>query len=223
MTAILTRVPTPTPDPVRIPKWVKGLASFRRWARSDDFPEHGRISYLGGDIWVDLSMEREAHNQAKSEFTIVLGSLAKQADLGRFYSDGMRLTNTDAELSSEPDATFVSFDMIDAGRVRLTEGPDSLEVEGSPDMVLEIVSTSSVEKDTVVLRDLYWRAGVKEYWLVDPRGDDLQFDILRHGATGYAAARKQAGWLKSAVFGRSFRLTRQIDRTRLPAYSLASR
>src|SRR5436305_9435106 len=103
MTAALTRLPSPVPDPVRIPKWVKDLASFRRWARSDDFPEHGRISYLGGDIWVDLSMEREAHNQAKSEITIVLGSLAKQAGTGRFYADGMRLTNADAELSSEPD------------------------------------------------------------------------------------------------------------------------
>jgi Uma2 family endonuclease len=90
-------------------------------------------------------------------------------------------------------------------------------------MVLEVVSASSEEKDTVVLRDLYWRAGVKEYWLVDPRGDDLAFDILRHGAKGYATARKQGGWLKSAVFGRSFRLTREVDRTGLPACTLAVR
>jgi Uma2 family endonuclease len=37
-------------------------------------------------------------------------------------------------------------------------------------MVLEVVSASSVEPDTQTLRELYWAAGIKEYWLVDARG-----------------------------------------------------
>src|SRR5438067_13083002 len=44
-------------DSVRIPKSITDLASFRRWAYSDSFPEQGRISYLKGEIWVDLSIE----------------------------------------------------------------------------------------------------------------------------------------------------------------------
>ena len=31
-------------DQVSVPEWVTDLASFRRWARSDEFPETGRIS-----------------------------------------------------------------------------------------------------------------------------------------------------------------------------------
>ena len=33
-----------------------------------------------------------------------------------------------------------------------------LELEGVPDMVLEVVSRSSVRKDTVLMRQAYWRA-----------------------------------------------------------------
>ena len=90
-------------------------------------------------------------------------------------------------------------------------------------MVLEVVSPTSRQKDTVVLRDLYWRAGVAEYWLVEPRRDDLAFDVLRHGPKGYLATRKQGGWLKSNVFGKSFRVTRDTDPRGDPVYTLAVR
>jgi Uma2 family endonuclease len=168
-------------------------------------------------------METWAHNQVKNKIAVVVTPMVEEAIAGRFIADRMRLTHVDAGLSTEPDGMFVSFDSLRAGEVEIAEGANSLEVEGSPDMVLEVVSPSSEHKDTVVLRDLYWRAGVKEFWLADPRGDGVAFDILRRGTKGYAATRKQAGWVKSGVFGRSFRLTRQIDRAGLPAYTLGVR
>src|SRR5262249_37330292 len=104
-----------------------------------------------------------------------------------------------------------------------TEGDDSLEVEGAPDMVLEVVSATSVRKDTVELRTLYWAAGIPEYWLVNPLGETLEFDILRRTARGDVPVRKQAGWVKSGVFGKSFRLTRSVDATGLAGYPLEVR
>jgi len=57
---------------VHIPAWVTDLAAFRRWVRSDEFPEKQRICYLKGEVWVDLSKEPFfSHNQVKGEFTIV--------------------------------------------------------------------------------------------------------------------------------------------------------
>ena len=40
---------------------------------------------------------------------------------------------------------------------------------------------------------------------------------------GYRAVRKQTGWIKSQVFGRSFSLSRRIDDEGNPEYSLAVR
>jgi Uma2 family endonuclease len=90
-------------------------------------------------------------------------------------------------------------------------------------MVLEVVSPSSVEKDTVTLRDLYWRAEVREYWLVDARGERPGFDILRHTARGYSPVRRQGGWVKSAVFGKAFRLVRRADELGNPEFVLEVR
>ena len=211
---------------VRIPSWVVDLKSFRHWAHSDDFPEAGRICYLNGEVWVDMSKEQVfSHNQVKSEFNMVVGGLAKAERLGRYFPDGVLLSNAVADLTSEPDGTFVSRESLSLGRVRLVEGMQEgyVELEGTADMVLEVVSPSSVEKDTVILRDLYWHAGIPEYWLVDARGEQLAFDILRYAAKGYIASRKQGGWLKSAVFGRFFRLTQQMDTLGHPEYTLAAR
>jgi Uma2 family endonuclease len=90
-------------------------------------------------------------------------------------------------------------------------------------MVLEVVSASSVEKDKVILPDLYWRAGIPEYWVVDARADRLEFDLFRCESDGYAPTRKQAGWLKSRVFGRSFRLSRHVDDAGNPKCTLSAR
>ena len=90
-------------------------------------------------------------------------------------------------------------------------------------MVLEVVSTSLVDKDTVVLRGLYAAAGIPEYWLVNPLGGRLEFDILRLTRGRYLATRKSAGWIKSAVFGKSFRLVELPDDHDLPQYDLQVR
>ena len=105
-------------EDIRIPTWVIDLESFRRWAQSDRFPERGRFSHLAGGLWVDLSMESLGHNQAKGEISVVLGALVKAGKLGRIFFDRMRLTNAEAELSTEPDAMFASEVKLPGARLR---------------------------------------------------------------------------------------------------------
>jgi Uma2 family endonuclease len=211
---------------VSIPEWVVDLASFRRWAYSDAFPQHGRFSYLGDQLWVDLTMEELfTHNRVKTRITSVLEDHVERNDLGYFFSDRSYVSNPGADLSSEPDGVFVSYEAVQEGRVQFVEGAQKgyVEIEGVPDMVLEVVSASSVRKDTVHLRDLYFRAGTPEYWLVDARQAPPRFDVLRAGRRGYAATRRRAGWLTSAVFGLAFRLTQQPDPLGHPRYLFSIR
>lgn len=207
---------------VAIPADAIDLDSFCRWAISEQRPERGQFSYLRGTIWIDLSLENiYRHNQVKGAFYRVLGALVTSHVLGRFIPHGMMLRNRAADLSTEPDGMFVSYDALRSGRVQRIGEPDCLQLDGSPEMVLEVVSESSVHKDTVDLRELYWRAGIREYWLVDARAATPRFDILRHGPKGYTATRKQAGgWLKSTVFDRSFQLIQTTDPLGDPLYTL---
>ena len=41
-------------------------------------------------------------------------------------------------------------------------------VRGAPDLVVEILSLATAERDRTIKLDLYARHGVKEYWIVDP-------------------------------------------------------
>ena len=42
---------------VEIPLSIQSLTDFRDWARSDDFPERGRIDFVAGRIEVDMYPE----------------------------------------------------------------------------------------------------------------------------------------------------------------------
>jgi Uma2 family endonuclease len=106
--------------------------------------------------------------------------------------------------------------------VQPVEGKEAgvIALEGTPDMVLEVVSDSSEKKDFRTLRKAYWEAGGPEYWLVDARGPTLAFDILRRGAKGYVETKKAGGWLKSGIFGKSFRLVQGADPQGEPEFTL---
>ena len=211
------------PNSVHVPTWVRDLESFRRWMHSAESPEKVPVFFLAGEVWVDRSREQLfTHNQVKKEFFGVLGGLVHDEALGTFFPNGLWMTNLEADLSGNPDATFVSKLCFRSGLVALIEGAEGgyVELEGSPDMVLEVVSDSSVQKDNDVLMDLYWKAGIREYWLVDARGERIEFQILRHTARGYVATCPSGGWRKSAVFGKSFRLTRQLDDLEHPDFTL---
>jgi Uma2 family endonuclease len=211
-----------------IPREAAGtLAGFRAWYASDTFPEEGRISYLDGEIFIDLGHERlSSHVALKSDLAEALVALAKELNVGRFLTDGCRVVSEDGNLSSEPDGVYFTWAAVKAGRVKLqrsADGGDWAEFVGPPEMVLEIVSPSSVRKDTKVLPDVYRRTGIPEYWLIDARSDDLSFSLFRLTPDGYVAAESRDGWLRSAVFGREFRLERTQDPVGMWQYRLEVR
>jgi Uma2 family endonuclease len=211
-----------------VPASALTLTGFRAWARSTEFPEHGQISFLDREIYIDMSPEEiETHNKVKGEIGFVLIGLNKKRRLGEFYSDRTLLSNEEANLSTEPDAVFASWETLEAGRLRLvpranTEG-EYVELEGTPDWVMEIVSKSSVKKDTRELRAGYYRAGIAEYWLIDARGKAIDFQILVRGPEAYVATVGRGGWQRSPLFGRRFRLTRRRGRMGHWEYTLETK
>lgn len=60
----------------------------------------------------------------------------------------------------EPDIIFVFSDRASIITDR--------NIQGVPDLLVEVLSPSSIERDTRDKRNIYARCGVKNYWLVDP-------------------------------------------------------
>src|SRR5262249_13801924 len=116
----------------------------------------------------------------------------------------------------EPEALFASWDTLRSGRLKLNpranRDDEFIELEGTPDLVVEVVSDSSTRKDLKLLRGAYARAGIPEYWLIDARSDEIRFEILKLSDTGYHATEPAtAPWQHSAVLGVNARLTRGLN------------
>lgn len=203
-------------DRVRVPATALDQAGFRAWITSDEFPQGVRAAFVAGEVLLDMSPEAiTSHNQVKAAVTHGIKGIVDKEDLGRVYPDGALLTNLDAELSTEPDMTFANWATLETGRLRAVPRQgrdDSVELQGTPDLVVEVVSDSSRRKDTLLLRDAYARAGIPEYWLIDARTEDLSFEILQLHGTSYVAAAAPGESQQSRVFGRAFRLARSRDR-----------
>src|SRR6266545_6384108 len=79
-----------------IPASARTLAGFCDWMLSPSFPERGKISYLNGDIEIDMSPEEvNAHSLIKQEISMQLGLLIKKRRLGLLFPDRVALVNED--------------------------------------------------------------------------------------------------------------------------------
>lgn len=54
-------------------------------------------------------------------------------------------------------------------------------IEGAPDLVVEIISHSSVTYDRLIKYNLYEQSGVPEYWLVNPEEQCIEVFVLETG------------------------------------------
>ena len=79
-----------------------------------------------------------------------------------FEQDGDRPEDVDTVV--EPDISVV------CDRNKL----DKYGCKGAPDMIVEVLSPSTQRHDQLVKLNLYQRAGVREYWIVDPENKTVR-------------------------------------------------
>ncbi|MEI6239860.1 MAG: Uma2 family endonuclease [Planctomycetia bacterium] len=206
-----------------------GLGEFRRWTRSGDFPDRGRIDWIEGRIEIDMSPENLfTHGTLKTELASKIYGVIRAADRGEVFIDRTRVVCPAANLSVEPDVVVVTHTALDGGRVSFVpaSGHEAsfMEIEGGPDLVVEIVSDASVHKDTRRLPPAYYMAGVTELWIVDARAQPPVFRVFGRGPREYEALQPQAeGWIESAVLGRQVRLMVHDTARGTPRYDLEIR
>jgi Uma2 family endonuclease len=209
-----------------VPSGIFDHDGFRAWARSGDVSEGVRVAFIQGEVLLEMSPEStESHSKPKGTITSALWRIVDERDAGEAYPDRVLLTNVEAELSTEPDFVFASWEAFESGRLRLVtksnRQDDYVELEGTPDLVVEIISDASVRKDEELLRRAYHRAGVPEYWLIDARYE-LSFVILHHTSDGYVPGAPNGEPQPSRVLGLRFELARATNRLGRWRYSLTT-
>ena len=134
-------------------------------------PEDGRYELIDGELIMSASPNLpHLRNQTKLGFKMV--QFVELNDLGEvFYSDAdIVLSDTDV---LKPDLSFVSKERAHI----LTYA----NIQGAPDLVVEILSPSTARRDWGVKRELYAKHGVKEYWIADPANKIVWVMLLKDG------------------------------------------
>jgi len=71
-------------------------------------------------------------------------------------------------------------------------------INGSPDLVIEIISPSTVIRDRDIKKKLYARAEIMEYWIVEP--DKKEVEVYNLSEEGYVLSGIHKNRLSSEIF-----------------------
>lgn len=141
----------------------------------DDYvalPDEKRYELIEGDLYM-VPAPGFYHQIVSRNIEMVLWEFVKSRQLGVVVDAPVDVVFTQEDVV-QPDILFISNER----RSIITEK----NLSGAPDLAIEILSSTSLERDKLVKRDLYARHGVKEYWIVDPVGKQIEVLLLKSHA-----------------------------------------
>jgi Uma2 family endonuclease len=147
-----------------------------RFLASDiwDTPDNGKkYEVIDGDLYVTPPPHWE-HQEQLSNLDYFVKNWVKSHRLGRIVQSPVGLV-LDDENGIEPDLVFVGSERVRIIRKR--------GVFGAPDLVVEVLSPSTADRDRGIKLRRYAAAGVRHYWILDTDGPRIEERVL--GEDGY--------------------------------------
>ena len=160
------------------------LPQEERYTLADalDWPEKLRIELIQGEP-VMMAPPKRIHQLISFELGRQLGNYLEGKRCQVYPAPfAVRLFEQDGDMPEDVD-TMLEPD------ISVVCDPDKLDdigCKGAPDLVIEVLSPSTAKIDRVTKFHLYQRAGVREYWIVDPNNKTVQVYTLEDGR--YSAA-----------------------------------
>jgi Uma2 family endonuclease len=139
---------------------------FYRELRDDQ-----KAEFINGEVIVQ-SPAKVKHLNATKHLLTVLSSYVEKHGLGTVFSEKALICLSRNDY--EPDIVFYGNDK--AGALQ----PDQMKLP-APDLVVEVLSESTENRDRGIKLEDYAEHGVGEYWIVDPDGEVVEQYVLDAG------------------------------------------
>ncbi len=153
-------------------------------------PPDKRYELLDGDLLLTPAPSLK-HQSVQVRLGRRLAQFIEERALGEFFFAPCDVVLSDVDVV-QPDLLFVSRE-----RERLLSGGEN--VRGAPDLVVEILSPATADRDRGYKRTLYAKHGVTEYWLVDPATETAWIHRLQDGALEVAHMFRRGQMLRSPL------------------------
>lgn len=137
------------------------------------FPDDGQRHELIDGEHVVTPSPNTTHQRVATRLCALLWSVVRTHQLGQVFVAPFDVVFSEFDVV-EPDLLFIS-------RARVTSVLTDANVQGASDLVVEIGSPSTRQRDETTKRRLYERFGVAEYWVVDPELDAIKVYRLADG------------------------------------------
>ena len=154
-------------------------------------PNNGkRYEIIDGELSATPSPLRR-HQKVLANLLYYLTRFVKEHDLGEVYPAPF-------------DVVFSDFDVVEPDLLYISKARASIvtekNVQGAPDLVVEILSENTAKIDRTTKLKLYARNGVWEYWMVDPESCSMEIYRLTSGGFELAAQMDSSQSLTSPLF-----------------------
>jgi Uma2 family endonuclease len=139
------------------------------------FPDDGkRHELIDGEHYVTPAPNLR-HQAVLQNLNYLLHGFVKEHRLGRVFFAPL-------------DVVFTFHDVVEPDLIYVSHERDSIltaaNLQGAPDLVVEVLSPSTRRRDELLKRGLYERAGVAEYWVVDPVAETVK--VYRRAGADFA-------------------------------------
>ena len=140
-------------------------------------PDDGRlVEWADGEI-IEHMPATTTHQNIVIFLASLMRAFVERLALGKVLAAPLEVKLWPGGPSREPDVLFVAR----GGQAQV----DDKRVRGAPDLVIEVVSPGSVTLDRITKFREYERAGVREYWIIDPRTHQQQADFYMRDEEGH--------------------------------------
>lgn len=143
---------------------------FLDWTTEDTHAE-----WVKGEVFIHMP-PKYIHQSTLGFLYNLIRLFIDLFELGQVHVAPFEMQVIPGLISREPDLFFIAKQNLN----RLTED----KLIGPPDLIVEIVSKSSMKQDREDKLKEYAMAGVLEYWIVDPRPDKQRADFYQLGENG---------------------------------------
>lgn len=136
-------------------------------------PDDGkRYEIIEGVLYVANAPSMD-HQSTVAEILFQLKLFVRDKQLGQVFTAPLEVHLSETTRPVQPDILFI--------RAEQQPPPGRQFFEGVPELVVEVISPSSIRLDRLIKFDLYERVGVAEYWLVDPKARLVEVYTLSNG------------------------------------------